>query len=319
MAFLGAAALSSLILKSYSASRSSDAVVFQRRAIECLRRHLSFDCAWWGRASVSGDVHHVHCSFAYELPEDIGERLNLIDPGNVVARRVVKDPGRTHYFSRADLYSQPGTAALTDHMGISQSLCIADHDRAAGISNFISVVRRKTKPRFSAADMSLLELMAPHLAAALDMALADQLTALRNPEKTVLLGTDSMGSLRVAESGSLDLLRGEWPGWTGPLLPAPLVARIAAHQPEYLGRHLYAGIRWAGDHVFVSMRRREPRDLLTKQERAVAAAYATGQSYREVADGLGLAPATVRHHLRSAYVKLGVSDKTAFALRLGGN
>jgi DNA-binding CsgD family transcriptional regulator len=253
------------------------------------------------------------------LPEDIHERLNLTDPANVVAQRVVTDPGTTHYFSHADLTSQPSTAALTDYMGISQSLCIADLDPAAGISNFISLARRKARPRFSSADMSLLEWLAPHLSAALDMSLADQLTALRNPERTVLLATDAMGSLRVAEPGSLEMLRSEWPGWTGPLLPAPLVVRIAARQSEFLGRHLHAGIRWAGDHVFVTLRRREPRDLLTKQERAVASAFAAGQSYREVAEGLGLAPATVRHHLRSAYVKLGVSDKAAFAMRLGGD
>lgn len=318
MATLGAAELSSLILQIYAASRGGDAVVFQRRAIDALKRHVAFDCAWWGRASLSGAEHSVHCSFAHELPEDIHQRLNLTDRANVVARRVVKEPGRTHYFSRADLYSQPSTAALTDYMGISQSLCIADLDPAAGISNFISLARRKTKPRFSKADMALLELLAPHLSAALDMSLADQLTALRNPERSVLLATDAMGSLRVAEPGSLDMLRTEWPGWTGPLLPAPLVARIAARQPDFLGRHVHAGIRWTGDHVFVTMRRREPRDLLTKQERAVAGAFAAGQSYREVAEGLGLAPATVRHHLRSAYVKLGVSDKAAFALRLGG-
>lgn len=318
MSSIGADALGSLLLQIYSASRGGDAMAFQQRAIECLGRHLAFDCAWWGRGSLARDEHRVHCSFAYEMPEDIDERMNLTDRGNVVARRVVQQPGRTHYFSRADLHSQPSTAALTEYMGIGQCLCIADFDAAAGISNFISVARRRVSPRFSTQEMALLELLAPHLSAALDMALADQLTALRNPERTVLLATDAMGSLRVAEPGSLDLLRSEWPGWAGPLLPAPLVTRISAQQPDYLGRHLHASIRRSGDHVFLAMRRREPRDLLTRRERAVAAAFAAGQSYREVATGLGLAPATVRHHLRSAYVKLGVSDKAAFALRLGG-
>jgi len=318
MTSIGADALGSLLLQIYSASRSGDAMAFQRRAIEFLGRHVAFDCAWWGRGSFAQGEHRVHCSFAHELPDDIDERLNLTDRGNVVARRVVQEPGRAHYFSYADLHSQPSTAAFTEYMGIGQSLCIADFDAAAGISNFISLARRKATPRFSTKEMALLELLAPHLSAALDMALADQLTALRNPEKTVLLATDSMGSLRVAEPGSLDLLRSEWPGWVGPLLPAPLVTRIAAQQPDFLGRHLHASFRRFGDNVFLSMRRREPRDLLTKQERAVAAAFASGQSYREVADVLGLAPATVRHHLRSAYVKLGVSDKAAFALRLGG-
>jgi DNA-binding NarL/FixJ family response regulator len=113
------------------------------------------------------------------------------------------------------------------------------------------------------------------------------------------------------------MLMSEWPGWTGPRLPAPLVDRIVARQPEFLGRQLHASIRWIGDHVLVSMRRREPRDMLTRRERDVANAFATGRSYREVAELLGLSPATVRHHLRSVYVKLDVTDKTAFAIRLG--
>lgn len=313
-----AEALGPLLLQIYSASRGGDAVAFQRHAIGLLGRHLAFDCAWWGRGNFVEGEHRVHCSFAHQLPEDIDERMNLTDRGNVVARRVVAEPGRAHYFSHADLHSQPSTAAFTKFMGIGQSLCIADFDATAGISNFISLARRRASPRFSAKDRALLELLAPHLGAALDMALADQLTALRNPEKTVLIATDAVGSLRVAEPGSLDLLRCEWPGWVGPLLPAPLVSRIAAQQPDFLGRHLHASFRRFGDHVFVAMRRREPRDLLTRQERAVAAAFASGQSYREVAEALGLAPATVRHHLRSVYVKLGVSDKAAFALRLGG-
>ena len=318
MVCLDARALGALLLQVYAASRCGDAMAFQCRALDCLKHHIAFDCAWWGRASVNGDEHRVHCSFADGMPQDIHERLNRSDRGNVVARRVVRAPGRTHYFSAADLNSQPSTAELTAHMGIAQSLCIADLDAAAGISNFISVARRKATPRFSATDMAWLEQAAPHLSAALDMALADQLTALRNPEKSALLATDAMGSLRVAEPGSLDLLRIEWPGWSGPLLPPPLVARIAAHKRDYLGRHLHADLRWSGDHVFVSMRRRDPRDLLTRQERAVSTAFAAGQSYREVAAALGLAPATVRHHLRSAYVKLGVNDKAAFAMRLGG-
>ena len=76
-------------------------------------------------------------------------------------------------------------------------------------------------------------------------------------------------------------------------------------------------MRWDGDHVFLALRAREQRDLLTRREREVASAFAAGSSYREVADQLGIAPATVRHHLRASYVKLGVSDKAAFAMRLG--
>lgn len=311
-------ALSALISRVYAASRGGDVIEFQRRALECVEHHLRFDCAWWGRGTFSGGEHRVHCSFPYQFPEDIADRLNFGDRNNVVARRVVQAPGQAHYFSRNDLHSQPSTRALTEHMGIAQSICICAVDASTGLTSFISVARRRVAPRFSAHDLTLLELIAPHLSMALDVSLTDQLTTQRNPEKVALLATDAMGSLRVAEPRSIDLLRLEWPAWTGSLLPAPLVARIASHQPEYLGRHLQVSVRWTGDHVFLSMRRREQRDLLTRQERAVACAFASGQSYREVAVHLGLAPATVRHHLRSAYVKLGVSDKAAFATCLNG-
>lgn len=319
MPALSLEALNHVTLQVYAVSRCGDVTEYQRRAIELVAKHIAFDAAWWGRGSYIGGEHRVLCSYPYRLPADIGERLNLSDTDNVVARRVVAEPGRAHCFSQADLRSQPSTAALTDHMGIEQSVCIADLDAATGVSGFVSLARRKPTPRFTKRDLAMLELLAPHLAAGLDMALADELTALRNPERTVLLATDPMGWLRVGEPAAVEMLRTEWPGWTGPRLPVPLVERIAARQGEFLGRHLHVSIRWHGDNGFVAMRRREPRDLLTRRERDVANAFAAGQSYREVAEVLGLAPATVRHHLRSAYVKLGVTDKAAFAMRLGSN
>ncbi len=50
-------------------------------------------------------------------------------------------------------------------------------------------------------------------------------------------------------------------------------------------------------------------DQLSRREREVAQAYAKGQSYKEIARGLGLSPATVRTHLRTVYRKLGVTSK----------
>lgn len=319
MSDLTLAELSETIRQIYAASRRGDVEDYQRRALEVVARHIAFDAAWWGRGSFAHGVHHVHCSFPYRLPVDIAERLNLSDPDNVVARRVVADSGRAHYFGRNDLMSQPSTAMLTEYMGIAQSVCIADVDAELGVSGFVSLARSNPTPRFSARELDILELLGPHLAAGLDMALADELTMRRNPERTALLATDTLGMLRVGEVSAAEMLRLEWPGWTGPRLPAPLVERIVGGKTEFLGRQLHADIHWVGDHVFVSLRRREPRDLLTRREREVANAFAAGQSYREVALALDLSPATVRHHLRSAYVKLGVTDKAAFATRLGSS
>ena len=48
---------------------------------------------------------------------------------------------------------------------------------------------------------------------------------------------------------------------------------------------------------------------LSKRERMIAERYALGETYREVADFLNIAPSTVRTHLASIYRKLGVSSK----------
>jgi TolB-like protein/DNA-binding CsgD family transcriptional regulator len=48
---------------------------------------------------------------------------------------------------------------------------------------------------------------------------------------------------------------------------------------------------------------------LSRREREVAAAYAEGESHKEIASRLFLAPSTVRTHLGSVYRKLGVSSK----------
>jgi DNA-binding CsgD family transcriptional regulator len=48
---------------------------------------------------------------------------------------------------------------------------------------------------------------------------------------------------------------------------------------------------------------------LSKRERQIASAYARGLNYREIAERLCIAPATVRTHLGTIYRKLGVSTK----------
>ena len=57
-------------------------------------------------------------------------------------------------------------------------------------------------------------------------------------------------------------------------------------------------------------------EILSERENEVAAAYAEGQSYKEIARSLGIAPTTVRSHLRTVYRKLGVTSKIALIQHL---
>lgn len=57
------------------------------------------------------------------------------------------------------------------------------------------------------------------------------------------------------------------------------------------------------------MERSAGSETLTAREREVARAYAGGQTYRDIAAGLFIAPSTVRAHVGAVYRKLGVSSK----------
>ena len=57
-------------------------------------------------------------------------------------------------------------------------------------------------------------------------------------------------------------------------------------------------------------------ESLSNREKEVAAAYAGGASYKEIARDLGISPTTVRSHLRTLYGKLNVTSKIALAQAL---
>ncbi|WP_167481255.1 response regulator transcription factor [Acidovorax cavernicola] len=53
--------------------------------------------------------------------------------------------------------------------------------------------------------------------------------------------------------------------------------------------------------------------LLSRREAEVARLFGEGHSYKMVARTLGSSPATVRHHLRQVYAKLGITSKVQMA------
>ncbi len=308
---------SQLLLQLYAAARRCSVHEFQHEAMAMLGLQLPFDRAWWGRSNVDGPLHNVHCSYLFNLPADVPQRFNADDPANPVARRTKQSPDTALFFDAADLLGQPSTAALTAHMGISQSLCIGTFEQQGGVASFVSVMRDDAVPRFSESECELLELWMPHLTAALDLCCVAHMARLHQGDARAMLTTDSLGWLHVAEPGATELLRTEWPNWTGARLPNSLLEQIVGRRSMFLGRHLHVVIRWSGEHALLTLRPRGPGDLLTRQESAVAEAFSSGHSYKEVARSLRLAPATVRHHLRAIYLKLGVNDKSALARLLG--
>ncbi|MEO1193654.1 MAG: LuxR C-terminal-related transcriptional regulator [Pseudomonadota bacterium] len=62
-----------------------------------------------------------------------------------------------------------------------------------------------------------------------------------------------------------------------------------------------------------------PEERLTAREEEIAQAYASGETYQQIAERLCIAPSTVRTHLASIYRKLEVSSKLALHAQLSGS
>jgi DNA-binding NarL/FixJ family response regulator len=109
-------------------------------------------------------------------------------------------------------------------------------------------------------------------------------------------------------------------GGRAPRLPAPLAEwlQAAARGGDWVGQALKAELTPVNDLFLLALRPRAGGDLLSARERAVAQLYAGGATYREIAERLSLAPATVRAHLRNVFGKLGAHNKAEVAEKLRG-
>ena len=72
------------------------------------------------------------------------------------------------------------------------------------------------------------------------------------------------------------------------------------------------------DLVLVHARRSSIIDGLTERELEVARLFASGESAKQIAQSLSIAPNTVRVHLGRIYEKLGVVNKAELASMLAG-
>ena len=76
---------------------------------------------------------------------------------------------------------------------------------------------------------------------------------------------------------------------------------------------MHLSISRAGDLFVLAARPLTLLQRLSPREYEVARSFGEGKTYKEVARQLGLAPNTVRHHIRTLYSKLGIKDKARIA------
>lgn len=307
---------SDVLLSIYGAATAASPECFQAAALESLREAIGFESAWWGIMSRTDDHGFaLQSSLRADLPDAFEEKWRSITRDDQLAKDATSTPRRTVRFDTRDLRATRGLFELNSEHDIKHALCTSLRlEEEADAFLFVSLFRRGKSRRFEEDDARVKQFLMPHLHAGWRMNLANNLK--REAAGWPVLAFIDLRH-RVIEAGAQfgDALRCEWPHWSGPYLPAELVdalSRGPARRPRVVGG-LSASIEPAGSLRLLVLDRMSVLERLTPREAEVAAQFAAGRSYKEIAKACALAPATVRHHLRWVYKKLGVSDKAQLA------
>lgn len=307
------------LLELYRLAHMAPMQQFQRMALDAVSARFDFDAAWWGMASQPpvGELE-INASLPYHLPDFYPSLWDDIKADDTIADAVMAAPGTTVNFGRKALLASPGLASLMTRFGITSCLCTVTLLPELNLMAFLSVYRMEGKPAFTEHERRTMELLMPHLTAALSsnwLLHLERVRANRSSARASLAVVDQRGMLYVADQALTAGLRLEWPQWTGPLLPEPLIRHLQAGT-VYQGKRLSVRMHEAGELRLLDLRPMPASGRLSPREAEIAHRFSEGASYKEIARDLGIAPATARHHLREIYRKLEVSDKAALAQKI---
>jgi DNA-binding CsgD family transcriptional regulator len=303
--------LSDFLLRLYAIGHQRSVPDFLPSMLNELRKYLPFDSAWWGLVTDKRNRFTFQASYVQGLPDEMPDLWLSIQEEDVIGRAVRLQPGRTRNFAPAEVDSTSGARWLSHRTGFRNVLCTQLYNPTTDQNSFLALSRHSDRTRFTSAERGFKELVMRHMDATATINRAVYLDRLReagcNAGGTAIV--DRAGFVHAQDSGFTGLVQREWPAFRGPGVPAALRRHVASRDQDFEGRLIRAAISSLGSFVLVELTPRSRLDDLTPREREVAAAFAGGESYKEISRSLGMAPATVRHHLRSIYAKLNVSNK----------
>lgn len=301
-------AFSSAVLDIQRLAQNQSIEHFHHRMIERLAELIAFDKAWWGLAALTDGLPVERSPQLFKLPAQYLLDWQTIWHDDVTIATVHSHPGHAVVI---DMSTTAGLSWLGDKYRIKQLMCIIVTDPITRLSEHLALYRSPDMDAFNPQEALLLEALMPHLSAAVAANRIRTLIATRetlsNPQNLALAVCDGHGTLHCAEPGFIALLLQCWPQWSGPALPMKI------EPGEHTIDRLHLTFSHAGDLWLIAGRQQNLLETLSPREHAVAQGFGEGKTYKEVARDLGLAPNTVRHHIRSIYSKLGVKDKTRIA------
>jgi DNA-binding CsgD family transcriptional regulator len=294
--------------------RAAQSAAFRRSALDRLRARVPFDRAIWADATVI-DRMNLREPELYGIDRNRQidyERAAWADPRLL---KVLGSPGQALAYS-VDPDDPAEYLSLVSAIDVGHIVSIAHHDPIMGVASGLVLFARPDAPAFEEDHRAFVQAAFPHLRAAwIDCQVSELIRRTRTEADRQIHSAAAQGPLLIAaDADFVELIRREWPSWTGPRLPLQLLDPLTGMVMErYRGRRIVARARLAIDAALVTLRERCPADDLTPRELQVAELCALGMTYREIAGRLGIAASTARNHIAAVHQRLGVKRKTEIA------
>lgn len=295
-----------LILAIHDASMHLSPAEFQIWALGEIRRHVDFDFAIWGGGN--GQSRRLHTATVLDQVDTFFDTWESVKHEDQYADLVIGNTGKT--WSIEQLPGFRHSRAYNEHWrcyGARQMVSTMEVDPHTGLHIFVTLARDSQTSVFKDRDTSLKNVITQHLFLASRHNDMHYLHA----SQTSAAFIDRQGLVHASMQDLRALFANEWNAQAGSRLPEAVTLALW-HTGCYRGRNLSLHANPVGKRLLVRAVM-TPRATLSPREHEIASLYSQGNSYKVVAQILGVSPTTVRTHLARVYQKLGISDKGALA------
>ncbi|QBF30827.1 LuxR C-terminal-related transcriptional regulator [Thalassococcus sp. S3] len=305
---------SDYVLSLDARANNTDLADFVAGSVASLSNVLGFDAAWYGWAHLQPERTVIHTNATLNLPESYFDTWTQMAHEDLLVDRMRKDPNQVAIYNRRDAQQTEGMADLSDRFAIPSMATAMNQCDGRTASFFLSVYRGAgTASGWTVEERALLRCAIRHIAAGARRSAAADLTSQDETSAAILVSEDN--AVIAGRSGLVSRFGSLWARGGGDVLPRWL-ADFAREPGEHVlpDRSLVikctpfpteTGLRLNK----VSLRVMQNFDFLSHREKQVARELAAGRSHKQVAQQLGISPATVRNQTQSIYAKLAVDNR----------
>ncbi len=308
---------SELLLQVYALSRESPIERFQDAVLELLKPVLPFDSSMWGTATPKFEGMTVHTLHLHQKSPEMMHEYESLKHLDTMGSSMFWQPRAVRGFNTATWLARPHEHEFRDLLQRYEQnnvLIAVESNAQTAFMQWMSLFRADPDQYCRSEEEQCLHQLAPHLMQALNL------------NRVMHLGQMTPGQTRSVQRGAAiadfhgviyhsdalfnTVLRQEFIHWNGQALPDPLMAHCRRQQgpTTFKGEHIVASHQVDQGLLFMSVRRRCLADKLSEREHTVAKLVCKGKTYKEIAQMVGRASATVRNQIQAIHTKLEVDN-----------